>query len=226
MKSGGKGKYRKQKKRQPTLSKPQKREVKKLIHGQVEDKYIESVYPYTAQSYSSGLVVPNQLTSTFIQEVGQGQRIGDRVTLRSVHIRMSIYHNTTTTTDPQNNYRVIVFKWKLSTQVLTPTAANVLQYTAGLASLNYAVDSPYNWKKQQDDAFAILYDKSFSISPQSPAVCHNIRLTKYLGNLNFEPGGSFLASGHIYLMVLCDDASTVGSCPYIGYIARTIYEDA
>lgn len=227
MKAGGKtykGKYRKQKKRTGALTKPQKREVAKLIHGQIEDKRCDKVYAYTNQSYNTGLSTPLLLTNGIAQGIDVVSRVGDRITLRSLHLRMSVYHNTSTTVDPQNNYRVIIFKWKLSNMTV-PNPSFILQYPSTAIALNYGINSPYSWTLAGEDTFAILYDKSFSLSPNAPTVCHNIRLNKYLGAINFEQSVQ-TGTGHIYIMVCTDDGLAIAPCPTIGFICRTVFEDA
>lgn len=208
-----------------TLSKAQKYQVKKLIHENIEDKYTDDLYPYTNQSYNGQLAVPRILTNGVAPGTGQSQRIGDRINLKSIDLRMSIYHNTNSGTDPQNSYRIIIFKWKLNTSVSIPSLGGILEYQPGLTTLNYGCDSPYMWVNKMNDDFAILYDKKFSLSPSSPTRNHHIRLNKYLGAVNYTAGGT-TASGHIYILVCNDDGFGVTPCPTIGYICRTLYEDA
>lgn len=213
------------KKSKKALTKPQQNAVKKMIHSQIEDKYTDYLYAYANQDYQSGLHNPVQLSSGIAQGIAQSERIGDKINIKSLRVRMSIYHSTASAIDPVNNYRIVIFKWKLSTAISTPVVGGILQYTSGVASLNYGVDSPYLFKNKQDDDFAILYDKRFSLSPWDRSTVHDIKLSKFLGNINYVPGAT-TGSGHIYMFVQCDDGSVLTACPVIGFISRLIYEDA
>jgi len=220
--------YRKKKQayKKKALTKPQVRQVNKMIHSQIEDKYTDDRYPYTSQSYNTGLTIPRILTNGIAQGVSVSERIGDRVMIKSLDIRFSIYHNSAGVSDPANSYRIIIFKWKLNTAVSIPSLGGILQDQPGLgATQNYGCDSPYMWVNQKNDDFAILYDKKFSLAPNSPAQNKHIRLTKYLGAINFKPT-TVDGSGHLYIMVASDDAAPFAPCPVIGYISRVIYEDA
>lgn len=226
MQKGGK-KYKRNYKKSTTkrgaLSKPQKKEVKRLIHSQIEDKRFDVLYAYTNQIYNGGLVVPKLLTN-IPQGITVTTRIADWVLIKSLQLRISIYHNTYSAADPQNNYRIIIFKWKQNNFV-APVQTQLIEYPSGALTLNYGIDSPYNWTEKAQDSFSILYDRSFSLSANSSTVCHNIRLNKYLGAISFEPT-LLSGTGHLYLMVLNDDGVGIAPCPTMGFISRVIYEDA
>lgn len=205
------------------LTNAQKKDVKKLIHNQIEDKYVDDLYSYTDQAYNTGLTTPRILT-TIAQGVTVNQRIGDKVKLKSLHIRMSAYHNTFSSSDDANHIRVIVFKWKLSTFVSVPATSGILSSPSGALTLDYGTNSPYLWKNKEDDDFAILYDRKFCLNV-GQGVPIEIKLNKFLGNISFEPTFT-TGSGHLFIMVLNDEGIGSTPCPTIGYISRAVYEDA
>ena len=198
--------------------------VKKMIDNEIEDKYTDKLYPYTNQSYSTGLVVP-QILSASTQGQGVTQHIGDRVTLKRLDVRMSVYHNVSdTSTDIPNNYRIIIFKWNVTTSLSFPNVAGILQYPSGIATLNYGTDSPYLWINQAEKNFSILYDKKFATTTDG-ANHHHIKLKKFLGNVNYDPA-VVTGKGHLFILVVNDDGLAVAPTMTIGFISRTVYNDA
>lgn len=206
------------------LTKPQKRMVKKMIDNEIEDKYTDSVYTATNQAYNTGLTTP-RLISACVQGTTATNRIGDKVILKRVDIRVSVYHNVSNTaTDAANNYRIIVFKWNVSTNISTPATSGILAYPSAALTLDYGVNSPYLWTNKQEKNFSILYDQKF-VTQTDSGNHHHIKLKKFLGNVVYEPGAT-TGRGHIYLMILNDDGLAVAPTLTIGYISRTIYQDA
>lgn len=212
-------------KNQP-LSKKQTKEVNKLIAKQGEDKYFDVRYPYTNQSYNTALTNPAGLTASISQGVSVNQRIGDKIRIKSLDLRLSTYHNTANaTTDAENNYRIIIFKYNEPTNLHSPAYADLLMYPSLTGFLNYGIDSPYVWHNVNTaHKYSILYDKNFTMAAGAPTKHHHIKINKYLGNLSFETG-ALQGTGHLYLMVTNDEGIGIAPCPVIGFISRVVYED-
>lgn len=196
--------------------------VKKLIRKDVETKYIDAQWPtggYRQVDWSA--------THTFQVLTAMGQsttdvtRIGDKVTLRSIHIRLQFAFPGSPF--PTNPLRLVVFQWHPTSSLVAPTPSRIL-VPAYLGTIN-APSSPFI--HDYDPNYTILVDKYFSLTVENPAnVIKHIRVRlKYAKKTIAFDAGSLDAANHVYAMLLTDSA--VGSASILSLmIARVFYDDA
>lgn len=79
-------------------------------------------------------------------------RTGEKVTLRSIDMRITLIPNASALTD---SMRVIVFRWKGDTVGSAPGASKILKSATN-------IDSPYN--EDYRDQFVVLFDKTVAVS--------------------------------------------------------------
>lgn len=124
-----------------------------------EQKYYDRQFGYTNFDWvDTGSII--DLTSV-PQGAGDTQRIGDKLLISSLEIRMH-YGKDSTTTGPtvtDQHYRIIVFKWLDDT---TPTADNILDTTSNAFAVISAYDHDRKVKRK------VLLDKSFSVTINAP----------------------------------------------------------
>lgn len=122
---------------------------------------------------------------------GNGERVGDKISMKKLLIRLSLVHQ-----DPTNIIRVMVVKWF---EVGSPTVTSILQATSLNQNQPYA---PINWNNRHQ--FRILYDNTFASSTYTNALLVEKIYLKNLGQQQFQLGSTVPEQGSIYLIAVSD----------------------
>jgi len=145
-------------------------------------------------------------------------RIGDRLKLKSLHIRATL-----TVADTTNVMRLIWFQYNSLSNITTnaPTSTNVLDVTGASISpvfAQYLFDS-------FSEHIVILSDRTYSLSTSNSIknVNYYVPLKYAKKTIRFSAAGT-LAYNHIYLLAI-SDSGTVSHPSLVGSI-QSIYTDA
>jgi len=194
------------------------KKVLKVIKKEIEGKYVDNFGNYSnigATTTPVGLSLSGQGSAV-------GTHTGDSIHLQHLVLRVAAYQNNTTAVQPQNIVRVIVFRWNQNSNVTTPSATSVLT-VASLASAGASICSDYNVLELQNGNLQILYDQYLftSLNGSSAAVKIEMELDS---DVAFSPGSS-AGTGHLYLLVISDDAGVVSPCPSYAFYSRVTFMD-
>lgn len=133
--------YRKAKKAPIRRAKVIRKIARSVVRGMTEKKYFD----LNIDHYSPVAGALFQLTSNIVKGTDQNQRVGDRITLRSLYFKQTVLMNSTV---GETKFRAIIVRAKGS--ATTPSVADILlNHTTGLR-VNSAIDT---------DKYEILYDK-------------------------------------------------------------------
>lgn len=159
---------------------------------EVETKRLfgEATTPYT-------VTTGGQITNLcpLAQGVGNGQRVGDLVSMKNLLIRFSLVHQ-----DSTNVVRVMVVKWN---EVGSPALGTILEAPALGQNYPYA---PVNWNNRKQ--FRILYDNLFATSTNTNAVLVEKVYLKRLGNQQFQVGSTIPEQGSLYILAVSDSPAS------------------
>lgn len=188
--------------------------VKRMIRKDVETKYDDAIFSANVDSLGTGALVdifdPSQGT-------GDGQRIGDKTTYRSLKLRYKI---TVQAVSPVQ-VRIIVFQWYPNTVLSVPTPSTILW---DLTAPDRSVTSPYYHDYQNQ--FQILYDRVHTVSNAGPTGIYHVKnfSLKYVKKTcNFAAGG---LNGSNKLYVMAVSSSNAVNHPYVFMYTRVYYDDA
>jgi len=187
--------------------------VKQQIHKNVETKWYELGQTPTGVDWNGAIT---RLTSV-PQGTTDSQRVGDKLTIRGIHIKYQI-----TTGDSTQLFRVLVVQWKPNTNLITPGVATLLTgVTLGTVNAplaNYVWDYTNQW--------SILYDKMHRLDAVSkPNVINMKRVNiKYAKKVVEFFAAGIEGSNHVYMVMVSD--SGAGPHPTIAYQTRVLYDDA
>nr|QGF19360.1 hypothetical protein [Antarctic circular DNA molecule] len=182
--------------------------IKRLITSLAEHKYYDN--------FATGLaMIPTGLIqaglTTPVQGTGDGQRVGDKVTILSLTIKFDIIGADTT-----NACRVIIFRWGMPT---VPVPADVFQ-TAGVVT---TYNSLPNYDRVGQKQLRVLYDRTFSTTANGTnAYSRRIRIGKNAGPLEFN-NGAITGTGLIYGLFISD--SQIAPHPSLSWYSRLTYTD-
>lgn len=131
-----------------------------------------------------------------ITDIAQGNtdstRIGDKVWMQSIHIKMSLAMNftndATTDTRPwKAGLRMIVIQWFDNDTYNTPTASKFLGATSGGSGVN---NGTRLWNHDNAEQFWILHDKVYPIDEQNHCLTHvDMILKPVKKKIDFNSGG-------------------------------------
>lgn len=177
----------------------------------IETKYIDTVIDLNPdQSYSM-----TRLTTTSQGSSDAGQRIGDKIKLRKLFFNLEFNAADTT-----NQFRMIVFQWKVNSAYRTPQDGDILSHvTTALDHLH----SHFDWDNRAQ--FKVIYNKTLSVCANSPTAARNLKKKINLKGKSIEyiSGGSD-AINHIYMFIVSD--SGAAPHPTIKGYYRVTYKDA
>ncbi len=195
------------------------RAIEKVVASEQEPKYLDTVAGYTNIS-AAGTINAN-LTS-LAQGSGGIQRTGDQVRLRSIQLRVAGYQNNTTSVQEPNIVRVIVYRWMYNTAVSVPTPTDVLSQSS-ILSIGQSITSHYNVLNERRGVVQILHDSYHytSLNANSFAFSWSLELDSEVA---YNPSATS-GIGHLYLLILSDDAGVVSPCPSVAYSSRVIFQD-
>lgn len=204
------------------LNKRQKTQVKRLIGKRTEQKYFDLTYTYT-QVDRAGIL---NVLSNVPQGVAQQQRVGDRITMKSLELRITLYYNGSLVAyNTTHNVRVLLFRWTINNAGAPPIMSNIFQYAGAGGDYRNTV-SPINWQTHAQKDIVVLHDRIYSVGAQDKAPVIQFKRKRIRGNVDFDIGAS-TGEGQLYLMVLADDA-TGAHTPSVQAqaVARLHYTDA
>lgn len=213
------------------LNKRQKLEVKKMLSGKLEKKFVDTLMPYTQMDRLGNFtrISYNGVgAAEIIRGTGINQRVADRIKPVMLELRVSSYYSASlVTADSTHTVRIIVFKWNEDIGGGLPTLANILQYPSSGVGSYENITSPYNHASKAQKDFKIIYDKKFSMGGAASTflLTKRIPLKGYLDfGLNSDAA---LGTGHYFISVSADDATGAHTpSVFVQYHARFMYTDA
>lgn len=189
--------------------------VKKQIHKDEETKYFDKVQSaITAIDYSGTNI---SLLSGVTQGVGDSQRVGDKITLRALRLRLAVAYNGLDAT-----IRVILFQYKQQT-ALHPAAVSELLTPGYVGTIN-AAEAPFTHDYQ--GFYKPFYDKTVCITSVGPKLKYfDIKPSlKFLRKTIAYSAGTTDAYGHIYCLVISNVTGV--NAPQSTLVSRIWYDDA
>ena len=213
-------KPKKQKKAKSTDGRQNQRlaKLEKLILPAIEYKSRDVLA--SAVSISSG-GYSNQPMFQLEQGDGANQRIGDKVTLMSHQISMSM---ASATGDGTNVMRVI---WLYTPSTTALSLSDVLEYSNQTVYGDLVFSSPYKRKASgAENTFKVLFDKVYNIRSNQRLQTDKFQLipNKHGRQCNFQSVGSVMPENY-QLQILAISDSTSSPHPVINYVCRNKYID-
>lgn len=197
--------------KQSKLNPRQKKEVKKMVKGQIELKSFDTGgFPSVA---TTGAVTRQ---TSIPQGVGNSQRIGDDVQL----VKMDLSYEWAIA-DPFNTVRIIYFQWHMDDAFSIPGLNDIL-FTA---PSNDPTNALYNFSNR--DKYKILYDKRHFLeagSEGSESFSKKLSIKIPHKTLSYNSGGVLTGTNNIY-QLLVTDSNTVLHPSCMNHI-RFYYRDA
>jgi len=183
-----------------------------------ELKYVDYTNTGTAFTDSGNIFIINGLQPG----TGASQRIGKKVTMRSLLFRVSIAANAPGAIVFQGNVRALIVYDK-QTNATAPTVANILEIASGVSPMNM----------DNRDRFVVLMNKTVPIDQSGGHQSGQMRFYKKLSlPVIFNNGAAGtvadITSGSVY-MVLISEQGLVGAAtnqPLGTWYTRIRYDDA
>lgn len=216
-----------------------KRYVYKAIDKNIEKKYL--VRDQTSTGFISHLnpttPVVHTLLSTSQGTTDLGHRVGDRIKIRSLRIRMLIrvnqasgagynYYNTGLT----QNARVVIIQFKTATNTIAGLAFRDCFMTNSVSGIGTEWNTMSVYDHDRRKEFRVLYDKIHNISSDTHQKKYiKIFIKKFwTRQIQYEGGGSSPRFGEIMLGVTSDVFPDVGMTEYpkMFYLSKVNYKDA
>lgn len=206
-------------KKKPMVSKSVKKfvntKINKKLDLALEDKHIDlnGILTVGWNGPAANLI---RLTNIPVG-TGDGQRIGDAVTLKNIMIKYAAVASATL-----EHMRVIIFQW--SSYQYPIAGVNVLS----VFNQPYTPESMYRYDDKHGRLLKILYDKRHVVSPNGDGtVIGGALLKKYLKHkIQYQPGTTQEMQDSIWLYVVSSQDNTVFPLPAYIYSIRVTYEDA
>lgn len=157
----------------------------------------------------------NAFTKNLVYGDNDNQRIGDVVTMKSIHIKGSININTLTSAA---FVRLILVRYKQNFANYNPAAGDLL------ATNDFR--SFYNTETQKDE-FTILFDKTYSLVQGTNSAQQQIKIHKNLHNARCKWDSGLVnnaaADGHIAMYLISDQPSYY---PFVNFTHVFYFTDA
>jgi hypothetical protein len=190
------------------LNPVQRKQVKRLVAADDELKYYASGITATPFYGTSTGSTPISMI-TVAQNLGDNDRIGDSIKLKSLNLRMSLVNGRGATSNLYNDARLVVFQYKQTNSVTAPNLANM--WLTGGATGNINVFSSRNIDFLQ--TYHVLYDRMIKLQgdPAAPGDIINTNYNqfikvkvplKYANKTIQYSGASVNCTNQIYFMVL------------------------
>jgi len=180
------------------------KKVQQVMQAKAEHKYIDT--DLGANSITAGTTVLLVLASP-AQGIAQGQRIGERIKIRSLCNRFTLDGHGAAGGDLYNKWRVTFVQWRGS-DVAPPLNSDIYQNVSNVHT------SPLNRPNLLDNEFKVLYDKAFVTSVGGPtsAIIRQVNFYgKRLYHKDFEyDGATTIADWKIYVLVTGDSIAAPG----------------
>lgn len=196
------------------LARIAKQVVKNELDNEMELKAFTTTPEVLGQPISNVGQIFN-LTATMPQGTGNGQRIGTKISTKSLFVRMEVNANGTASYD---NLRVIILRWYGE---LGPSVSDILELTSSglirhLSQLNQEKGSQYR----------ILYDNTYLVSDFANSDIPAVQIDKFYvkspGDAEWNTAGSAV-KGHLFLLAISD---AILNNPELSFIPRVRYTDA
>lgn len=195
--------------------------AKRVTLKQAEKKYNDVKVAYTnigAGGYTA------LLTDGITQGVGANSRVGDRLKPVKLEFRITAYQNNTTSVQPPNIIRVILFQWDQNAGA-TPAVGDVLEY-ASLTNPGESICSPYKWINLVQKNLHVLKDFTMKTTLNGNSAYHKSIITKRMRDVEYATAGSSTVYDQgIYALIIADDAGVVSPCPSFSLYSRLTYVD-
>lgn len=208
-------KVRKYSKTRRTKQLATKTYVKKMINKDIETKYHD--LSLAAQPYSISLGA-TQIIELSIPAQGTTDltRIGDKITIRGLDIRMHL-----TSSDTYNIIRCIIFQWYPNTSITSaPVGSQILNDVT-----TYPYISPY--VHDYTNQYGVLYDKMFTLSSLADTITRVVKIKPRLKyckkTINFSAAGTN-GSNKLYMLLVSDSGAVTH--PTANIHSRLFYDDA
>jgi len=199
-------------------------EIKKIEQENTEMKY-KDTYVNVGVTSSSSI---NPITN-IIQGDGQSERVGDDLCVKKIEMRLVGNYSFTSVVLLQDifvNLRLIIFRWKVSTTVVSPTTGMILENQP-----SWNILSPYNYSLRKN--YTILYDETFYLTGFYNGTTLNVVPTDtsikliqriiYVNKKVTFVTNTVNGEGHIYYLLFSD--STTTPHPEVRVSFRTYYTD-
>jgi len=178
-----------------TFKKKAKGNTVKMIKKEVKRALIQKSEPKSTASITVGGSAYYQATPFLISSISQGtldtNRIGDVVKPTHLWFALNAYYSSV-----QSVVRLLIFEWKVDTNVLSPTLTYLLE------DVSYPTTSEYS--RDNKEKYRILYDKIASMHQYKPNVLMRIKGSLKTSRIQFNTGGNS-AQNHIYAVVVTDN---------------------
>lgn len=210
------------------------RYVKKKINEYLEPKYHDM--QRTNQTITNAGET-NCLTRV-VQGAADTNRIGDKITLSSIKVRLWISGDNSATGFYAPQVRVIFYQWHPIFDSTTQQTAPAISTILANGPIGGAAPEPLS-EIQHDprNQFNILFDKNVKIVGQSNAgvgnnsavmryITMNLPLKKARKKLFYQAGSQTNCSEHIFMMILGNQAATAPGNPTFVCQARINFRDA
>lgn len=211
--------------KRPNPKKQLVRTINRVFNAKEEIKHIDWNSIYGAQTGNAGAGI----FITDITNIGPGtavnQRIGDQLNPKRFEFQLLMDCQAT---NPSNQFRLIIFQYRLDNTAGAPTLANILDPgPTGLVAGNITVMSPYNFDLRHQ--YTILYDGkwqaqgSLGSSKNTQVVKKVVRLSKRCAKVNYNAGVN-TGDHHIFTVLFAEQpaGATAGLTTFNG---RLIYRD-
>jgi len=185
--------------------------VRSMVNKPVEIKYFDQ-YQISTSVTASG-------TITNISDITRGndvtQRIGNQVTLKSIHFRVGMYLNANAT---QTALRILVIQDTFGTNA--PAVTDVLE-TAFLSSY-YSEIAPYYWDYRK--RFKILKDDVTYLCKNSDTSGVFKEYNIKLGFNSQHIGASTTFKNQVYLLLVSNESNAL-NLPVVNIHSRLLFTD-
>ena len=211
-------KRRKQKKAKSTNGRQNQRisMLEKLVYPAIERKS-RDVFASSAPISSSGYA--NQPMFQLEEGDANNQRIGDKVTLMSHDVSMTLASQDTT-----NSIRII---WLVTPSTTALAVDDVLEYGNYTTDGNLVFSSPYQRKASgAENTFRVLFDKVYHLKADEALQTDKYQLIpkKSGKELSFQSAGSVMPENYQLQILAISDSTAIGH-PVISYVCRSKYID-
>lgn len=141
-----------------SLSVPQKKEVKYIVNKTIKSdtEYKQMAYGASTGSIYCGTagLYTLDITGQIIQGIGDSQRVGDEINIKSLHMRFNLWNNIDLA---YTTWRIIVFQYKTHSLSFPPTLAQMVLQSASNTGGTYGAMSSRNIDFM--NSYHVLYDK-------------------------------------------------------------------
>jgi len=176
--------------------------VKRIANKDRELKYLS-----TGLAIASSTAMQSQDLTLVPQDDTDTGRDGDRLTLKTIHLKFSLIKNLSSLATSEY-IRVFVFQWKPNTTNLAPTTAQLFLNDP----VSGGISCRSNWIVDNKGQFTVLYDRMFRMqglvatASASIAQWHTKRLYKRFNKTLQYNAGTTAGSGHIFFGTISDQA--------------------